>query len=77
MAYVNLPILETLLQVLVDGFIADLADERQVRNSDLLLLCRLEYGLLDLVFSLVLCLSGLFGLRFAPGAFGDGLTFCQ
>lgn len=43
--HVYLAILEPLLQVVVDGLIGDLADQCQVRHTDLLLLGRLEDGL--------------------------------
>lgn len=38
--------LKPLLEVAVDVLDVDLADKRQVRHSDLFLLCRLEDGLL-------------------------------
>jgi hypothetical protein len=43
--YIDLAILEALLQVVVDGLVGDFANQREVRDSDLLLLCRLEDGL--------------------------------
>lgn len=43
--HVYLAILKALLQVLVDGLVGDLADQRQVGDADLLLLGRLEDGL--------------------------------
>lgn len=72
-AYVDLTILESLLQVVVDGLVGNLADEGEIRDSDLLLLCRLEGGLLDLGLS-----TGTAGLRgggilLSSSAFGYGL----
>jgi hypothetical protein len=43
--HVYLAILESLLQVVVDGLVGDLADQGQVGDSDFLLLGRLEDGL--------------------------------
>jgi hypothetical protein len=45
---VYLGILEALLQVVVDGLVRDLADKREIRHSDFLLLRCLEHGPLDL-----------------------------
>lgn len=47
-AYVDLAILEALLQVVIDGLVGNLADQSKIRHSDLLLLGRLECRLLDL-----------------------------
>lgn len=72
-AYVNLAIFESLIQVLVDGFIGDLADEGEIRDSDLLLLCRFEGRLSDLRLSARgswLCGSG---ILLSSGTFGYGL----
>lgn len=46
--YVDLRILKSLLQVVVDGFVRDLADEGEIRNSNFLLLSALKNGLPDL-----------------------------
>lgn len=46
--YVYLPILEPYLQVVIDSLIRDLADESEIRYSDLLLLGALEYSFPDL-----------------------------
>jgi len=46
--YINLAMLETELQVLVDSFVGDLAKQGKVGDTDLLLLGGLEGGLLDL-----------------------------
>jgi len=46
LTHVDLAILEALLQVVVDGFIRHLADQREIRHTDFLLLGRLEDGLL-------------------------------
>jgi hypothetical protein len=45
--YINLPILKPLLQILVDRFIRDLANQREIRDSNLLLLRRIEMRFLD------------------------------
>lgn len=47
-AYVNLAMFEAELQIVVDRVVRDLAEQGKVRNTDLLLLRRLEYGLLHL-----------------------------
>jgi hypothetical protein len=41
-------ILKAFLQVVVDGFVGDLADERKIRYAHLLLLRGLEYGAFEL-----------------------------
>ena len=43
--HVDFAILEALLQVVVDGLVGDLADQRQIGDADFLLLGRLEDGL--------------------------------
>lgn len=48
MTYIDLPRIEAELQVVVDGLVGDFAQQRQVRDTDFLLLCALEGGLLDL-----------------------------
>ena len=45
---VNFGILESLFQVVIDGLVGDLADERQIRDPDLLLLGAFELGFFDL-----------------------------
>jgi hypothetical protein len=45
---VDLAVLEALLQVVVDGLVGDLAQQRQIRDSDLFLLGDFKGGLLDL-----------------------------
>ena len=47
---VYLGILESLLEVVVDGFIADLADKRQIADTHILLLGRLKDCSLDAAF---------------------------
>lgn len=42
--HVDFAILEALLQVVVDGLVRDLADQRQIRDAHLLLLGGLEDG---------------------------------
>jgi hypothetical protein len=44
--HVDLRILEPLLQIVVDGLIGNFAEQGKIRDSDLLLLRALEYGLL-------------------------------
>jgi hypothetical protein len=44
--HVDLAIFEALLQILVDSLIRDLADQREIRDSDFLLLGGFEDGLL-------------------------------
>jgi hypothetical protein len=65
--HVYLAILESLLQVLVDGFVGDLADQREIRDSDLLLLGRLEDSF-RCELGLRLRGSGTSGILLAPGA---------
>lgn len=43
--------LESQLQVIVDGLVRNLAEQRKIRHTNLLLLCSLEDGLSDLGFS--------------------------
>jgi hypothetical protein len=62
--YVDFGILESLLQVVVDGFVRYLANQREIRDSNLLLLRALEDGLLrELRF-----LAATAAIFFAPGA---------
>lgn len=72
--YVDFGIFESHLQIVVDSLIGDLANERQVRYTDLLLLSALEYSLADLGLapSAVRRLS-IAGILFPASAFGDGL----
>jgi hypothetical protein len=72
-AYIDLAILESLFQVIVDCFVGDLADKGEIRDSNFLLLGRLEGRLLDLGLS-----AGSPGLRgggilLSSSSFGDGL----
>lgn len=46
--YVDLRVLESFLEVLIDCLVRDLAEQREVRHSDLLLLRTLEHSLLNL-----------------------------
>lgn len=46
--YVYFCILKSFLQILVDSFIRDLADQSKIRYSYFLLLCRIESSLLDI-----------------------------
>jgi len=72
-AYIDFAILESLLQVVVDGLVGNLADKGEIRNSDFLLLCRLEGRLLDL--RLPSTGSGLCGggILLSSSSLGDGL----
>jgi len=45
---INLPIRKSLLQVLIDSLIRDLADQRKIRHTHFLLLCAFEHGLANL-----------------------------
>jgi hypothetical protein len=56
-AYIDLPVLEPLLQIVVDGFIRDLTYQSEIRNSHLLLLRGIESGLLDIRFTTARCRS--------------------
>ena len=49
--YVDFRIFKSLLQVVIDGFVRDLADEGEIRNSNFLLLSALKNGLPDLGLS--------------------------
>ena len=49
--YVDLRIFKSLLQVVIDSFIRDLADEGEIRNSNFLLFSALKNGLPDLGLS--------------------------
>jgi hypothetical protein len=48
LAHVDLSILESLLQIVIDGFIRDLTDQSKIRNPHFLLLCGIESGLLNI-----------------------------
>lgn len=49
-AYIYFPSFKSLLQILIYGLRADLADQRKIRDSYLLLLCGVEGRLLDIRF---------------------------
>lgn len=51
MTYIDLPRIEAELQVVVDGLVGDFAQQREVGDTDLFLLCTLKGGLLDLGLS--------------------------
>lgn len=74
--YINLGILETFLQVVVDCFIRYLAEQRQVRHANLFLLGAFEDSLLDLQLSPTTggwgacCRTGVF---FTPSTLGNSL----
>src|ERR1700712_1905200 len=50
-AYIDLPVLEPLLQIVVDRFIRDLTYQSEIGNPHLLLLCGIESGFLDIWLS--------------------------
>lgn len=50
-AHINLPILESLLQVVIDRLVRHFADQGKIRDSHFLLLGRVECGLLDIRFT--------------------------
>ena len=67
--HVDFAILEALLQVVVDGLVRNLADQRQVRDADFLLLGRLEDGLgRELLLLPRASSAGSASILFAPGA---------
>ena len=49
--YVDFAIFESFLQIIVDGFVRDLADQSEIRYSDLLLLVCVESRFLDIGLS--------------------------
>lgn len=49
--YINLAMLEAELQVLIDRFVGDLAEQGEVRDTDLLLFGGLKGGLFDLALA--------------------------
>jgi hypothetical protein len=65
--HVDLAILKALLEVVVDGLVGDLANQREIRDTDLLLLGRLEDGLCC-ELGLLLCRAGGAGILLAPCA---------
>lgn len=75
---VNLRILETFLQIVVYGFVGDLADEREIRYTNFLLFRCLKHGALNGAFILPAGGGG-FGILLATRSLGDGLDFvvCQ
>ena len=67
--HVDLAILEALLEVVVDSLVGNLADQRQVRDADFLLLGRLEDGLgRELLLLPRASSAGSASILFAPGA---------
>ena len=62
-AYIDFCILESFLQVIVDSFVRDLAQECKIRDAHFLLLSALKDGLLDLGLSASIwsvCAAGIF-----------------
>ena len=57
---IDLAMFKPFLQVIVDGFIGDFAQKREIRNADFLLFGDLECGLFDL------WLPGICLLRLSP-----------
>lgn len=47
-AYVDLVMFKAEFEILIDGLIGDFAEEGKIRDTNLLLLCAFEDGLLDL-----------------------------
>lgn len=56
-AYIDLSVLESLLQIVVDGFVRDLTDQSKIRNPNLLLLCGIKGSLLDVRLAAARCCS--------------------
>ena len=52
---IDLPIRKSLLQVLIDSLVRNLADQRKIRHTNFLLLCAFEYGLADLPLRAASC----------------------
>lgn len=73
-AYVDLPMLEPLLQVVIYRFVRDLADECEVGHADFFLLGALEDGLANLWLGPAssLWLSG--RILLTTGSFSDSLV---
>jgi hypothetical protein len=67
--HVDFAILKALLQVVVDGLVGDLANQRKIRDADFLLLGRLEDGLgCELLLLPRASGSGSASILLAPGA---------
>lgn len=49
--YIDLAMIKSKFQVVVNGLIGDFAEQREIRHANLLFLCRLEHGLLHLRLS--------------------------
>lgn len=47
-SYIDLAMIKSEFQVVINGLIGDLAEQREIRHSNLLFLRGLEHGLLDL-----------------------------
>ncbi len=78
--HVDFCILKPLLEILVDSFIGDLTDERQVRHAHLFLLGAFKNGLLDVRLGGAAGIGvGALGrlVLFAPSTFGDALSRYQ
>lgn len=65
--YVNLSILEALLQIVVDSFIGYFTNEGEIGNANFLLLCRVECRLLDIRFAATRCPASTTRLCIAGG----------
>lgn len=82
-AYVYFAIFKSLLQILIDSLIRNLADQREVRNANLPLLAGFEHGFAHLGLCSSAAAAGTAWLRGASrlfrtsGALGDGLRCAQ
>ena len=73
--HIYLRIFESLLQVVIDSLIRDLADQGKIRYANLLLLCTFKYRFFDIWFATTAASRSLLGCNvfFAPGTFRDTL----
>ena len=72
--YVDLRVLKSLLQIVIDSFVRYLADESEIRNSNFLLLGALKNGLSDLGLSpSATCRLSIAGVFLAASALCDCL----
>jgi len=69
--HINLSILKPLLQVVIDSFVGDLADQREIRYTDLLLLDDFVVGAFD--GTLTTSSTGRLRILFAARPLGDSL----
>ena len=71
--YINFPILKSLLQVIIYGFIRDFADQSKIGNPDFLLLRRIECCFLDVRFAAATSNLGIRSFLSSFGATTDTL----